>query len=298
MKFRAMRPRPRPSRLLPVISALLVLPWGSSGLALADDVYLANGQVFEDVETREVGDRLVIQLEIGRLTLAKSDVVEIVERALPLESFLDRRKVLQDDPQPNAASWLELARFARSHSLDEAHRSAVLMASRIDPTHPGLAVPMRGLGYVLADDGVEWLPEAEVMRRRGLVRYEGEWLDPLEARRRVSELETTRQDEEAWRERRAAHESPAALPRSSTSTEDVALAQVELMRDLVETVANDRDQQTTSRPVTQPVVQSGFYPGYFVGFSSPRPADAAGWDAMARRQPGSIIPVSAFRSKP
>ena len=54
---------------------------------VADDVYLKNGQVFEGVIAVEDEGSVLVRLEIGQLTLPKSQVLRIDHDSSPLEEF-------------------------------------------------------------------------------------------------------------------------------------------------------------------------------------------------------------------
>lgn len=288
--------------LLVALASLLV---ASLAPAAADDVYLVNGQVFEGVMAEETADRVVIQLEFGQMTLPRSQVDRVVSAATPLQRYLARSSELRDSMETTATDWLELAHFARSHELNEGFRDAALLAARLDPEVEGIAPLMKRLGYALDEESHTWMTESEVMSKRGLVRYDGEWMAEVEARRRQQELEIaaartaqTGAAQAPVAQAAASPAAPAATAQGPTDNE-VMMAQVDVMKDMVEVMAK---QQPPPVGVVPGTVGIPMVVGYGFGGYGSRPATpqaAATWEAMTVRQPGSILPVSTFvRSNP
>ncbi len=266
--------------------------------AFADDVHLVNGQVFEGVLAEEAADRVVIQLEFGQMTLPRSQVERVVSAATPFQRYLIRSGELRESIETTARDWLELAHFARSNELSEGFREAALAAARLDPEVEGIAPVMQRLGYVLDTESRTWMGEPELMRKRGLVRYDGEWMAEVEARRRQQELEISA----ARAAQTSAPQAPASKDASADrgpSDNEVMMAQVDVMKDMVDVMANQQRQPAGVAPGTVgiPMVLGYGFGGY--GATPATPQAAAAWQAMTVRQPGSILPVSSFvRSNP
>lgn len=226
--------------VLAVVAALAlpVLPAG------ADDVLLTNGRTFEDVVARVEGEKVAIHLPYGAIRIPRSKVVRIDRSTTALEHFLTRRRALAADPGTTAADWLELARWARAENLATAYREAARRASELDPGATGLAPVMRDLGFLYDDTSDRWLPEDELMRRRGLVHYEGAWVTPAE---RSQALAATAAAEAARIEARNQARRDAALLQMATA-----------LRTEAETEQRRADQpRTTGIPV-------GYTTGYWV----------------------------------
>lgn len=167
-----------PAALLTVIVA--------AGPAAADDVYLVNGKVFEDVTAEVEGERVAIGLPSGGEIGLPLSHVERIERAeTSMARFRERARELFTDPRSGGAEWLELAHWARAHGLQRAYRESALEAARRDPKLPGVVAAMREQGYVYDEDAGEWLPRTEAMLRRGLVPYGGGWVTPEERDQRI-----------------------------------------------------------------------------------------------------------------
>ncbi|HUP22520.1 MAG TPA: hypothetical protein VNB06_06220 [Thermoanaerobaculia bacterium] len=268
--------------------AVLVVLAGASALS-ADDVHLYNGRVFEDVVAEVTDTHVIVELAIGRLRFPVDQVREVVRSETPLADFHDRRQALLHDPASAAASWVDLAAWARSRGLERAWRETALLAARLDPAAPGLEPLMLELGCE-RDEAIGWMPRAEVMRRRGLVEYRGSWLPP----ERVAELR--RAEREAAATTAEADRVAAGLrSRRGASDNEVALASIELAR---EALRADRDAAAPPRgvPLGQAIFVGG-WPWLVGGVAPATPEAREAWDALAVRQPGSIIPLEAFQRR-
>ena len=263
--------------------------------ALADDVHLTNGKTFEGVIAEETGNRVLIRMPAGQLTLPKSQVARIEKSDSYFGEYLRRRSVVERGG--TAAEWLELARWARANGLEHGTREAALRAAELAPDLAGLAPLLSRFGYAYDREAGRWLTHEESMRRRGFVLAEGEWMTREEAaaRRRAREEELAR----ANAERQAAR---AARVARQTAETELALAEIRLRRE-----------------VTRPEVPTyPYYPGYpvpvvvFPGFffdvpEKPSPKnpfpnkpsvspDPSISSNSFNRQPGSLIPGMLGRS--
>jgi hypothetical protein len=177
--------------VLVLVAILLPTPSAS-----ADDVYLTNGRVFEDVVARTEGERVAIRMAHGLIRIPAVRVARIERGETPLAEYLRRLATLESQPEGGgAAAWIELARWARDHGLASAYRQAATIAAALDPRAEGLAPLMRDLDLFFDESAERWMGEAELMGRRGLVRYEGAWVTPEQrsaAQARLTEAEARR----------------------------------------------------------------------------------------------------------
>lgn len=287
------------------LGAALAVGLAGTPAARADDVHLANGQVFEGVIAHHDGDKVRIQLPHGgEMGLPASWVVRVEEAETPYQLYLERRAAL--GPDAGAGEWLELAAWARSRGLDDAARKAALRAAALDPELEGLDAVLRPAGYVFVEEAEAWLTESEAMARRGFVRAGDEWI-PAEVaaeRRRLAEASRRRAEEMAGE--RARDESLERLDRAITL---LALSQLQEIQE-------DRRARQSGVPVTVGVgagVPVAVFPGGFHRKPShprpprrrppppprdrvdPKPDHHRGsfsYNALAGRQPGSIIPLA------
>ncbi len=285
--------------------------------ALADDVYLTNGEVFEDVIVTVTERHVVIELPIGRLKLPTEQVKRIEQKTTPLEEFRARREALLRDPSSEPEEWLRLIRWARVNGLERDARESALLLSRIAPETEELTPLLEGMGFVL-EGSHGWVRFEEAMKLRGMVRDGGEWVTRAQARERQAERAEQRARERELRlaemrerrEREARIAASAAAQPSGTNSNDVAMASVQLAREVVAAQAG----QTVARAGFFAPFQPIFIPpttlsggrgvliGDTRGQSVPQSQLPAGYttikqdlEALSQRQPGSIIPLSSFR---
>jgi hypothetical protein len=170
-----MRIRPLPALLL-LLTALPVF---------ADNVYLANGRKFEDVMAETTATQVRIHIQGGVLVLPKSQVLRVEAGDSNLGEYLRRKEALQKSPTTRASDWVELARWAQSKQLDQAARESALAAAVLDPHAPGLAPILRGFGYALDEQLDRWVRYDDLMRRKGFVQANGQWITREEFQARV-----------------------------------------------------------------------------------------------------------------
>lgn len=138
-------------------------------VAHADRVHLKDGAVLEGRASR-VGDRVVIEIESGAVTLEASEVQKIESSESPLDHVVAKRATLrQDDVQGRLA----LVRYCREHQLS-AHESELLR--EILDLAPDNAEARAALGYVKHEG--QWMTRDDAMLAQGYVKHEGEWVTP------------------------------------------------------------------------------------------------------------------------
>jgi hypothetical protein len=193
---------------------------------LADDVYLKNGRSFEGV-VAEVGDSQVrVHMPGGVISLPRS-AVDHVQKAdssfaeyLRLKGEIERHENGAQGAR-RAEDWLELARWARRHNLQQGTREAALTAAQIDPRQPGLPALLRGFGLVYEESLDRWIPYDDSMRLHGFVREGGSWVSGEEHAERVR----AREDEQLQRQAAFAAQEAAAAAREAA---DAAMLRAQL----------------------------------------------------------------------
>lgn len=285
---------------LRTVAVALLLLVAAAPLA-ADDVHLANGETFEGVIAEVQGDQVAIHLPHGMIRLPMSRVARIDRATSSYQEYLARAEALAGTG--SARDWLDLALWARQRDLTSCMRDAALAAARLDPDLEGLGPVMRDLGYVRDDELGGWVPYEDLMVRKGYVQVDGRWVS--------AEVVA-----EAARQARAEQERQAASRREAQVDRAIALLA------LAQVQQNQRAQESERRaapavvypygapagvPVGAPVA---VFPGSFTprgvghggGHQGPpagappagvrAPAQNTGsWNDVARRQPGSIIPL-------
>lgn len=226
---------------LPLTAALLAGGLLAALPVAADDVLLTNGKTFEDVVAEVEGDRVLIHLPGGVLTLPASRVEAIARGESSLERYRQRKRALVRGGVVDARAWLALAEEARRDGFEHGFRDAALAAARRQPDLPEVAPVMRELDYAFDEALGEWVPREEALRRRGLVRLGDRWVS---AEERDSLLAAA-----AARERE--HAERARLDRITATVE--ALAELELARGLA------RPEPSPAPPAYYPVYSVPFY---------------------------------------
>lgn len=164
---------------VPLVAAGIAACCASPALR-ADDVYLHNGRMFDDV-VAVVGEREVrIRIAGGELAIPRAQVLRVEQEGSALGEYLEREAALRRRPETPASAWLELARWARARGLGSAARQAALTAAELSPRLDGLAEILHPAGLVLDAELGRWIPYADSMRRRGFVEDRGEWVRPEE----------------------------------------------------------------------------------------------------------------------
>lgn len=173
-----------------VLVAIVV--WLAVGAARADDVHLVGGTQLEGKATRR-GDKVVIEMESGQITLSADGVERIEQR----RSNVDRYLELAHQLKPNDVQGrIALADYCRDHDMQAREKSLLREVIEIEPNH---AQARARLGYVKTAAG--WITRDDQLRAQGYVREGSQWLSP----ERALELQRLRaQSEAAEREREKA----------------------------------------------------------------------------------------------
>ena len=150
-----------------------------AGAAHADKVHLVEGAVIEGKVTRQ-GNKVVIELESGKLTLP-ADAVERIEDG---KSAVERFEQLEaEQSQRGVAGLMVLADFCRDHEMRAREQAMLEKVIEAQPEH---AEARARLGYVKTEAG--WMKREEQLRAQGFVKDDGEYI----ARERMAERERQR----------------------------------------------------------------------------------------------------------
>jgi hypothetical protein len=133
--------------------------------ALGDEVVLKNGSVLRGI-VHEQGEKVVLELEDGKVTLSRSMIKEIRRNEALIKELDDKLQgAVTADEYYQAALWaLQRGMETRAHEL-------FTKVISLDPDHGGAR---RHLGYQKYQG--QWLKEDELMAARGFVRHEGRWI--------------------------------------------------------------------------------------------------------------------------
>lgn len=180
--------------------------------ASADELVLKNGAILSGVVT-EQGENVILQLDIGSMTIAKSQVREIRRSEDPLKEFEGKR-----EKAVTAEDHHQLGLWARQKGLVTRANDMFRKALSLGPDHEEAH---RALGHEKVDGA--WMDADQAMAARGFVKVEGKWLKRETAeqfRRDATALEIER-------ERGATSERIAKLQK------EVELARIEVERERV-----------------------------------------------------------------
>lgn len=155
-------------KTLTALLALLFL----AGAAWADEVLLRNGGKLEGI-ARQAGDRVVVEMKEGSVTLRADDVAEIVNRETPLHVYQERLARIQSNP--SASAFFDLALWAKSKGLSRYVNGLLERVIALEPGHEGAR---KLLGRVFHDG--RWMTESEHQATLGLVLFRGRWVTPAE----------------------------------------------------------------------------------------------------------------------
>jgi hypothetical protein len=240
-----------------VIAALCLL----ASQARADRVHLVGGSVIEGKASRD-GDKVVVELESGQVTLPAESVARIEQGTSAVQRFEERYAKLAAG---DIKGLMALADFCRDHEMRDRERQLLLKVIETSPDH---AEARARLGYVRTNAG--WVTREDQMRAQGMVQHEGQWV----TREQLMEIE-----------RLQAEAATAAHERDKAQTE-LEQKRVELER-ARERESDERAQASTAQaqqsqlPMTTyyaPYASYGTYPSFV-----PYAPYAPGWASGAGR---------------
>lgn len=123
------------------------------GVARADEVFLKNGGKLEGIARHE-GERVVVEMNTGSVTLRATEVAEIVSKGTPLHEYQARLARVQSNP--SAGAYFELALWAKSKDLS---RYVTGLLERVIALEPGHEGARELLGQVF--QAGRWMNESE-----------------------------------------------------------------------------------------------------------------------------------------
>ena len=150
---------------------------------MADDVHLKNGNRLVGIARTE-GDRVVIELKIGTVSIPRSEIERIEPGRCILHDYFER--LAGAESRGRADDFFALAAWAKSEGLTRYVAGLYDRALAIDPDH---ARAREALGYVRHEG--RWLTQIEHLKVRGYVEFRGRWVLPSE-RDLVRAAETAR----------------------------------------------------------------------------------------------------------
>lgn len=152
---------------------LMVLSLGRSGAAAEVFVLSAGGRIEGTLVNRDESPRekYVIQTATGQLTLAKSQVEQVL---YPKPAELEYDRICSTFPD-TVEGQLKLAAWCLEQGLSAQRRTHLERVIELDPEH---AEARRVLGYIKANG--QWTTSDDLNKSRGYLRYRGRWRSPQE----------------------------------------------------------------------------------------------------------------------
>jgi tetratricopeptide (TPR) repeat protein len=161
--------------------------------AAADEVFLKGGGKVSGRIVSRTETKIEVDVGAGRIGVPMSSVLRIEEGRSPLHAYAERAAQIAAG---DADAWVALGEWAEAQGLGTQAREAYRRALAASPSDPRAN---QGLGNVLLDG--RWVSEDEAYQARGYVRFEGEWITPVEheaiLRQRAAEDDRQRQRQEA-----------------------------------------------------------------------------------------------------
>lgn len=136
------------------LAAGALLLWAAT--VHADEVHLEGGRVIEGASKVE-GDRVIVALESGKISLPLRSVVRIEQKRPASEEARQREARIRSD---DIEGLLALADYCREHDLRAKEHELLQRVLRVAPDHE---LARHRLGYVRAKEG--WITGAERARR-------------------------------------------------------------------------------------------------------------------------------------
>lgn len=217
------------SRMLGILGAC----WGlCAAVAQADRVHLVDGAIIEGKATRQ-GDKVMIELESGLITLSASDVAKIDSSVSAIQRF---EELEAEHAKRGASGLMFLADYCRDHGLRARER---LMLEKVIEKQPNHAEARARLGFVKSDAG--WLTREEHARAQGLVLEGGEYI--------------TREEQLAREQKQA--EAEVALHERERAKLEVEQQKIQLERAQLE-LKREEERAEAEEKKASPSVQAGY----------------------------------------
>lgn len=230
--------------------------------AAADEVHLSGGNSIEGKAVRH-GDKVVVELESGQITLHARDVERIDERESSVEHVQRSYAALKTG---DVAGRIALANYCRDHQMPSRERALLREVIEREPDH---AQARARLGFVKSEAG--WLTHEQHMRAQGMVQRDGAWVTQAQA----LELDRLRAQADA-----AARERERAQTQLEAQKLELRKRQLEL----------DAERAQAERAARNP---APYYttPAYGVGYGY-------GYTPACRGRHCAAVPVPAPSSRP
>jgi hypothetical protein len=134
-------------------------------------------------------EKYVIQTASGQLTLAKSQVEQVLH---PRPAELEYERIASTFPDTAEGHW-KLAAWCQEQGLSAQRKTHLERILELDPDH---AEARRLLGYSKGANG-KWSTQEDTLKARGFLRYRGKWMLPQEVEV-IQKKERAEKAEKEW----------------------------------------------------------------------------------------------------
>lgn len=188
------------------------------GVARADRVHLVDGAVIEGKATRQ-GNKVVIELESGQVTLESGDVKRIEGGSSPVQRY----EQLEAEQRGRGVEGLMLlADYCRDHGMRARERTLLESVLELKADH---AEARARLGFVKSDAG--WITREDHLRAQGFVQDGGEFI----TREQLLEREQQRAAADAAKHEREKAKLEVEQQKVALEREQVELARAQQKAD-------------------------------------------------------------------
>lgn len=141
-----------------------------TGYCLGDTIILKKKESkIEGKISGENKDSVTIETYPGRTTtVSKKDISQVTKGKAPWEVYGEKKIKIKDIPDEH----YKLGKWCQDHNLPNEAKQEWGKAMTLDPEHKEART---ALGYIKDDNG-KWRLENEVMKEKGMIRFEGKWV--------------------------------------------------------------------------------------------------------------------------
>lgn len=200
----------------------LAAAFAAASPAAADEVYLKSGGKVSGRIVSRTDTQIEVDVGAGKITVPTSHVLRVEEKRSALHEYEEKAGRI---PAGDADAWIALADWASAMGLGTQAREAYNRALAAAPGDPRANA---GVGNVQVDG--RWVSEEQGYQAKGYVKYQGQWMTPVEHQallaQEAAEAQNDRMRQEADMRAREAEARAAEAEAAARKAEaDAAAAQ-------------------------------------------------------------------------
>ncbi|MBI4712388.1 MAG: hypothetical protein HY762_03670 [Planctomycetes bacterium] len=157
-------------RIIPALFACCMAVHIITVFCLGDTSILKKKNVkIEGKIVAEDKDKVTIETYPGRTTvISRKDISQLTKGKAPWEVYEEKKRKIKD----TAKEHYDLGKWCKEHKLTSEAKQEWEKTIALDPEHKAARA---ALGYV-KDDAGKWRLENELMKSKGMIRFEGKWV--------------------------------------------------------------------------------------------------------------------------